>query len=605
LAKKMYLEHFGLSQKPFSLVTSANGCILIPSLKRELNRCIAAIDESRCPVLIAGPSGCGKTTLLALLENHFSRELRTVRLDCSLLSSREELVQSLLFAIGLPFASRSMGELRLSMIDFLKSAEHCPHGILLLVDEAQLLSDQGLEELRLMTNLVCAGRSQVKIVLAGSLTLEENLSRQEALSQRIAVRSYPGPMSYNETALFVLAQMQLAGRDGREVFQPSALEKIQNYTGGVARVICQLTDNALRTAFERKCQKIDAAIVEAAWYDLQQLPAPSPVDSKSRAVAGPSAAVIEFGSLSDGPAGTPLGRDAAADSVAAEKQPPQDRERADTDDGPWYDIERELADKPENSKPRSEALNVAVVAGESADAGAETDGDRSESAGSVDERLEELLRKINEIDAAPAPVEADPPLAQNSGTADLTADGAGRQEVAASDGLASPNVDVDSVFGTEFHQEEEVVDIQSLRIASQNRSSARTSTRDLSEVTEAESPPAWAPVGNEIVFPMETMSRDHGGAARGHESTAAPKSAEKIAKDDEGRMRMNSGATMPGDEGRNDDRDIIVAGKGEASPPDETKTTTPPATAAPTGTVIRMDYKDLFRQLRSSSDVDQ
>ncbi len=504
----MYLDYFQLLRKPFSPIPAAGGCILVPGFKRELNRCIEAIEECRCPVMIAGPSGCGKSVMMALIENRFAGEIRTVRLDCASPGNRIELIQSLLGEMGLRFGSESVGELRLKMIDYLKSSENCPNGLLLLIDEAQLLGDEVLEELRLLTNLVCSGRSQVRLVLAGSPELEENVARKESFNQRIAVRSYPRSMSNTETMLFVLAQMQLAGRDGREVFQPSALEKIHSFTGGVARVICQLGDNVLRFAATGKKSLIDAATIELAWYDMQQLPPPVAQTSVNRPGSkSDQESVIEFGSLSDEPV-----MESSRRPVASSHMP-----NHAMDDVDQY-LQQPIGS---SANPIEDYDNDGYFVAET-----ETHAD-------VDATLTTLLRQLDDFE------------------------------------VSGQVVDSSTVFGDDFVQEEEVVDIQSLRISSQNRTSARASFEDVSGIVDSGLSPAWLPVGNEIVFPVDDVVSE------------PPR----------------------------DDRDMIIVQESrQIKPEDHPSDTAPhanPANPSPTGNAIRMNYQELFRQLRNNTDVDQ
>ena len=295
----MYTKHFNLIRRPFSRVPTANGCVMFPGIQSCFERARDAIQECAGPVLVVGPSGCSKSTLLSLLEKEFAGSLSTVNLNCATIDSRHELIQCLLFEMGLPFQSDNVGDLRLKLIDHLKSPEQCPEGLLLLVDEAHNLPLEVLEELRMITNMVCGSRHQIRLVVAGTRPLEEKLAHPqlESFAQRIGARCYLQPMSRTETMFFVLAQIQMSGRDGRDIFQPSALEKIFDITDGVPRLVTHLADHSLKMAAQQKLFTVESRLVNNAWHDLQQLP--TTAEFQNFTADSTSGNIIEIGSLDE------------------------------------------------------------------------------------------------------------------------------------------------------------------------------------------------------------------------------------------------------------------------------------------------------------------
>ncbi len=328
----MYLEHFQLARQPFSMVPSAANCIMAPGFKREYNRCVQGIEQLRGPVLVVGRSGCGKSTMLAAIERQFTDSLRTIVLNSAMIGSRLELVQCVMFELGLPYESENLGQIRLRLMDHLKSPRHCPRGLLLLVDEAHLLTTDVLEELRMMTNLVCAGRTQVRLVIAGSHGLEEKLAELESFNQRIGVRCGLAPMTRTDTMLFALGQIQLCGRDGREIFLPTALEEIHKISEGIQRVVCQVCDTALQMAAERDEAKINGDLIQLAWCELHQLPLP---ESRPESLAKhdeDSPGIVEFGSLDDEP-GQPRQRTTSTKPAVAQHPAMATIDAGNDDDG--------------------------------------------------------------------------------------------------------------------------------------------------------------------------------------------------------------------------------------------------------------------------------
>jgi hypothetical protein len=208
------------------------------------------------------------------------------------------LLQAILFELGLPYRVRDEGDLRLSLLDHLLSREECPTGLLLLVDEAQTLSINLLDELRVLTNLVRGGLPRVRLVLAGSSALEECFAHPEleSFSQRLAARCYLGPFGREETTQFVRAQIAASSGAPDELISQDAWEAIFNATDGVPRLVNQLCDRALCQAAEAKRARIDGSIIQAAWADIQQLPAPWDTPAPTTAPPAPLQ-VVEFGQL--------------------------------------------------------------------------------------------------------------------------------------------------------------------------------------------------------------------------------------------------------------------------------------------------------------------
>ncbi len=235
----------------------------------------------------------------------------------------------MLYELQLPYREMSEGELRLSLMDFLKPGDACPEGMLLLVDEAHMLPTELLDEIRLITNYVRDGQPRVRLVMAGNFRLEENLNdpRLDSLNQRIASRCYLSNLSQSETAKYVITHVDRAGGDGAESFAESALREIHNVTDGCPRFINQVAEHAMILAATRAISRIESTLVEEAWHDVQSLPG---TFSNSAGQTATSAVtpddqdwtVIEFGSLDDqddDPAN--LDRDGDVDQLAIRKRP--------------------------------------------------------------------------------------------------------------------------------------------------------------------------------------------------------------------------------------------------------------------------------------------
>lgn len=257
-----------------------------------------AIERGNGPGLVIGGPGTGKSLLLQVLAAQYQEQFDIVLPACARLCTRRALLQSILFELGLPYRSRDEGELRLSLLDHLLSKDECPAGLLLLVDEAQTLPIALLDELRVLTNVVRGASPRVRLVLAGSSSLEECFAdpQLESFSQRLVARSYLAPFTREETIQFVQAQLAASGANPDKIFAADAWQAVFEATDGLPRLINQLCDRALTDANAAGRTQIDRQTVQSAWADLQQLP--TPWDTPEVPNETPTSRVVEFGSLS-------------------------------------------------------------------------------------------------------------------------------------------------------------------------------------------------------------------------------------------------------------------------------------------------------------------
>lgn len=263
-----------------------------------LVRCVERMDG---PALLIGASGTGKSLMLAVLAESFRFRLSVAPLPGGQLRTARELHQGILYALGLPFRGLDEGELRFALIQRLEAEDESQGGVLLLVDEAQSLSVEVIEELRMLTNVVREGVSQVRLVMAGTPILEELLTDPllESFQQRIAVRCYLPAMSRAETSAYIQGHLSAAQRDVK-LIAPDAVDEVYEVSEGLPRVVNQLCDHALGLAESAGRESIDAALVREAWSELQQFPT-APTSSTAHAQPDESSQedVIEFGALQD------------------------------------------------------------------------------------------------------------------------------------------------------------------------------------------------------------------------------------------------------------------------------------------------------------------
>ncbi|NIP86346.1 MAG: AAA family ATPase [Planctomycetales bacterium] len=298
----MYEEIFGFTRRPFSAVPYADRYFPGQAIETARESLACCIERAAGCGLILGPVGTGKSLLCQVLVEQFRQQMVAVLLSNQCVESRKDLLQAILFELELPYQDRYEGELRLALIDFLSPGRAGQTGqpLLLIVDEAHTLPLVAFEELRLLTNLIRGGTSRVRLVLAGSLGLEERLADPNlaSLNQRTVTRAYLRPFSLADTQSYIRAQTAAAGADPDAVWSGEALQAVHRITDGVPRLINQLCDHILLTAAAEGKTWLEEKLVEEAWANLQQLPLPLDQPAASPPPSD-AASIVEFGSLDD------------------------------------------------------------------------------------------------------------------------------------------------------------------------------------------------------------------------------------------------------------------------------------------------------------------
>jgi type II secretory pathway predicted ATPase ExeA len=314
----MYESFFRLKARPFSAAPVVQNYYPGEAIEQARQTCIRAIERAEGPVLVIGPSGVGKSSLCRLLAAYFESTYQVALLSNAQICTHKALLQSFLFELGLSYRDMDEGELRLHLLDHLQSSEQCPHGVLLIVDEAHTLPIRLLEEIRMLTNVVRREQPRLRLVLAGGPRLDERFAspKLESFNQRIAARCYLQAMSRMETDDYIRSQLSFAGGSADVIFSDEAFRAVFQATDGIPRLVNQVCNHALLLASQSGNRKIDAARVGEAWADLQQLPAPW---QEKKVETDNNRAFIEFGSLEPDASDSPPVPLVAADTSALER----------------------------------------------------------------------------------------------------------------------------------------------------------------------------------------------------------------------------------------------------------------------------------------------
>jgi len=266
----MYEAHFGLRQRPFPATPDA--LFYYPATKHEqaLQRLTLALEEGEGLVLLTGAPGTGKTLLCHRLIERLGERTAWAFLTNSHLSTRKELLQAILFDLSLPHDGPTEQDLRLRLTEFLLKAYGEGRRTVLVVDEAQHLSPDLLEELRLLGNLEAGRRKALQVVLSAQGEFLQTLRLPELASfnQRLAVRARLDALDGEESIDYVLHQVRTAGGDPDAVFDREALEVLARETQGVPRLISQAAHQAMVLAHLGEADVVDVEAVLEALADL-------------------------------------------------------------------------------------------------------------------------------------------------------------------------------------------------------------------------------------------------------------------------------------------------------------------------------------------------
>jgi len=293
----MYLEFYGLKELPFELTSSPRFLLPAPSHREALSNLRYGIESRKALTVLTGEAGTGKTTLIRSVLSALDGGAHVCSLSNPTLS-RVEFVESLASGFGLSKeASKSKAAMLSELESALRARRAAGRHTALIVDEAQSLSDELLEEIRLLANIEGDDGKLLPIVLAGQPELSSRLNRRRLrqIKQRISLRCELRPLDLHETAAFIAGRIRASGGDSARVFTREAVTLIHERSGGIPRMICVLCDNALVNGFalDRRpvtrdlvldvCRDFDIGGPQAIVKSLEKKPAeaappPQPAD---------------------------------------------------------------------------------------------------------------------------------------------------------------------------------------------------------------------------------------------------------------------------------------------------------------------------------------
>ncbi|MEQ8162598.1 MAG: AAA family ATPase [Smithellaceae bacterium] len=267
----MYSKFFGLKEKPFEITPDPQFIYLSEKHEEALSHLKYAIREGKGFSVITGEAGTGKTTLVNLLLGTLGAQIRTSYIFNPILD-QPDFLNYICDDFGIKSEGmKSRGQSLTALHNFLLDCFAKDEKVFLIIDEAQSLKPDLLQEVRLLTNLETSKKKLLHVILLGQPELNKTLDepRFRPLKQRITVRYNLPPLDRKETKDYIIHRLKKAGSRNVAIFDKAAIDKIYRYSNGIPRVINIVCDNALLTAFAQGTHQVGKRIIKEVIGDLE------------------------------------------------------------------------------------------------------------------------------------------------------------------------------------------------------------------------------------------------------------------------------------------------------------------------------------------------
>ena len=318
----MYETFFGLGERPFDLTPNPRYLVLTDAHREALSNLEYAIASRKGVTLLLGEAGTGKTTIIRTASERQPDRVHCVHLQNPALD-RTEFVEMLATRFALsPRAAESKTALLLELEALLRARSAKDESTVLLVDEAQSLPLEQLEEIRLLANIETNDEKLLCVILAGQPELADRLNERSLrqLKQRVALRCQLSPLTLQESCAYIAGRIRAAGGVGAQTFTREAVTLMHERAHGIPRTLNVIADNALLTAFATGRRPVNTKVVLEVCGDLdlqggkaisQTPPATAPKPAATPPPSGPVRLItIDSGGAPDGAPAAPLKRSA-------------------------------------------------------------------------------------------------------------------------------------------------------------------------------------------------------------------------------------------------------------------------------------------------------
>jgi len=267
----MYKKFYGFNEKPFHLIANPKFLYLSKKHQNALTYLEYGLSEGSGFILLTGDIGAGKTTIIRHILNRIENNIEVAVISNTNVNSGE-LIELVLHEFGVESAYDNKAKSLDAVFHYLIKKFSQGKRVLLVIDEAQNLSDQALEEVRMLSNLQTDDQMLLQIILVGQPELKKRLQSKSLtqLSQRIAVNYHLGPLEYDEIRAYIAFRLEKAG-GSLEVFEDNTFELIYQGSGGIPRIINSICDTALVYGYAESLPHINMEVITQVICDKEGL----------------------------------------------------------------------------------------------------------------------------------------------------------------------------------------------------------------------------------------------------------------------------------------------------------------------------------------------
>jgi general secretion pathway protein A len=267
----MYLAFYGLREAPFSPTPDPRFLFQSARHREALAQLVYGVQERKGFIVLTGEIGTGKTTLLRTLLERLDTTTPVAYVHNSALGM-EGLLEYILHDWGVKSTASTHAQRLFELNEFLIDQHRQGRSPALVIDEAQHLSLDTLEAIRLLSNFETTHQKLMQILLVGQPELRDKLNAPELrqLKQRIGLRCHIGPLTPEEIRLYIRHRLRVAGAVDNGIFTDAAVQKIADYSRGIPRVINIVCDHGLLTGYADSKRRIDTDVIDEAIEYLEE-----------------------------------------------------------------------------------------------------------------------------------------------------------------------------------------------------------------------------------------------------------------------------------------------------------------------------------------------
>jgi len=267
----MYCDFFGLTEKPFTITPNPHFIFLSSNHKEAFAHLVYGIDSHAGFISLTGEVGTGKTTLLRTLLSNLDKEHHRSALIFNPCLTGEQLMAAICQEFGLKTRKKDISSYYNLLNKFLISQHQEGRTVVLVIDEAQNLPVEVLEQLRMISNLETEQDKLIQIILAGQPELDDILGRHDLrqLSQRIMLRYRLKPMGQQDTVDYINHRLRVSGNRTPELFSAGAIKRIYLFSKGTPRLINVACEHALVMAWSQESSTVTSAMAEKVIAAIQ------------------------------------------------------------------------------------------------------------------------------------------------------------------------------------------------------------------------------------------------------------------------------------------------------------------------------------------------